>query len=136
MAQWLKRLIFKPKKIFLLDAVGALVSAFFLGVVLVRFEKLVGMPLNILYLLAIIPCFFAVYSIYCHFALKRNWSVFLRIIAVANLLYCILTMGLLFVYYQSLSVLGLLYFLVEQFLIGILIAIELKASSKNIVRKY
>ena len=132
MAQWLNRLMNQPKKIFLLDGVGALVSAFFLGVVLVRFENLIGMPLNVLYLLAIIPCFFAVYSFYCHFVLKNNWSVFLKIIAVANLSYCILTIGLLFVYYQSLSVLGLLYFLVEQMLIGILIALELKASLKDI----
>ena len=120
MAQWLNRLMNQPKKIFLLDGVGALVSAFFL---------------NVLYLLAIIPCFFAVYSFYCHFVLKNNWSVFLKIIAVANLSYCILTIGLLFVYYQSLSVLGLLYFLVEQMLIGTLIALEFKASSKDIVRK-
>ncbi len=46
----------KPKQLFLLDAFGALLSAFFLGFVLVKYQVYIGMPENVLYILALIPC--------------------------------------------------------------------------------
>jgi hypothetical protein len=40
------------KKIFLIDGIGALLSAVFLGVILVKFEESFRMPRTILYLLS------------------------------------------------------------------------------------
>ena len=120
------------KQLFLVDGFGALVSAFFLGVVLVYFQEAIGMRLNILYFLAILPVFFAMYSFSCYFLLKKNHRTFIRVIAYANLLYCCLTLSLVVFYYESLTSLGLTYFFVEIIIVGIIIGIQFKASSKNI----
>jgi hypothetical protein len=42
----------KPKTLFLIDAIGAVLSTVLLGIVLVAFEKYIGMPTNVLYALA------------------------------------------------------------------------------------
>jgi len=115
-----------PKKLFLIDALGALVSAFFLGVVLVRFNSLIGMPIETLYVLATLPCFFAVYSFYCYFFVKSNWRPFLKIVAVVNLMYCCLTISLMFFYSVKLELWGWAYFVVEILVIITLVSIELK----------
>jgi len=41
-----------PHRLLLIDGVGAVVSIFFLGFVLVRLNDLVGIPINTLYILA------------------------------------------------------------------------------------
>lgn len=128
MSSVLQRLISNPKQLFFIDGLGALVSAFFLGVVLVRLHETIGMQLNILYFLAILPIFFAMYSFSCYFFLADNHRTFLRGIAFANLLYCCITLSLVVYYYNSLTVLGLTYFLVELIIVGVIIAIEFKAS--------
>lgn len=62
----LKQLIGKielePKQLFLIDGLGAILSAILLGLVLVRFERIFGIPSSTLYFLAIIPIFFAIYD--------------------------------------------------------------------------
>jgi hypothetical protein len=125
----LKGLISSPKKLFLIDGLGACLTAFLLGGVLSRFEATFGMPRNILYFLSILACVFAAYSLACHFFVGKNWPPFLRAIAWANLLYCCLTFGLVVALYKSLSVLGIAYFLGELFVMGILIFIEFFAVS-------
>ena len=119
------------KKLFLIDGIGALVSILFLGVVLVWLEDMIGMSKNVLYLLASLPIFFAIYSFCCYFFLKRIWKPFLKGIAVLNLLYCFLTIGLLFFFDHNLTFLGWTYFIIELIILGVLIAIEFKASSEN-----
>lgn len=117
------------KKIFLIDAIGALISAFFLGIILVRFNSLIGIPIKTLHILAILPCFFAVYSFCCYFFLKDNWRPFLRGIAFANLIYCFITTGLLFLDFQSLTGLGVFYFIVEVIVLLVLIRFEFNLAS-------
>jgi len=119
------------KHLFLIDGIGALVSMFFLGFVLVWLEDKIGMPKNVLYLLAGLPVFFIIYSFNCYFFLKNKWKPYLRGIAILNLLYCFLTIGLLFFYDHNLTILGWTYFIVELVVLFVLIAIEFKASSKN-----
>jgi len=123
-----------PKKLFLIDAIGAAVSAFFLGFVLVWLEDKIGMPKHILYLLAILPIFFAIYSFSCYFLLKDHSGPFLKGIASLNLLYCFLTLGLLFFYDHDLTFLGWSYFIVELMILGILIVLEFKTSRKGAKR--
>jgi len=119
------------KKLFLADAIGAMVSAFFLGIVLVQLNDLIGMPIKTLYILAVLPCFFAVYSFCCYFFIKKEWKSFLKIIAVVNLLYCCLTIGLMFFYSAELKVLGWIYFVAEILVIIALVSIEFKAAFAN-----
>lgn len=120
-----------PKILFLIDGIGALVSALFLGVVLVRLEDKIGMPENVLYLLAILPICFAIYSFSCYFFLQRASRLFLKGIAALNLLYAFLTLGLLFLFDHNLTLLGWTYFVAELLVLAVLIFLEIKASSKN-----
>jgi hypothetical protein len=117
------------QRLFLIDGLGALLSAFFLGIVLVRFETTFGMPQNILCFLAALACLFAVYSFCCYIFIKDNWRPYLRSIAIANLTYCCITFGLIVTCYESLTILGVGYFVVELLILGILVAVEFKMTS-------
>jgi hypothetical protein len=102
-----------PRILFLVDGLGALVTAFFLFVVLKIYEEYIGMPQVVLNYLSMIAVLLSFYSMSCFFLLKDQSQIFLRIIGVANLLYCCLTMGLLIYNYQVLTILGATYFLTE-----------------------
>jgi len=103
----------EARKLFLVDAFGALVSAFMLGVILVRYEIVFGIPKDALYLLAFIPCVFVVFDLAAFYFGKSNWSVLLKLIALANICYCILSIVLALMHRESLSVLGWLYIIIE-----------------------
>lgn len=120
-----------PKRLFLIDSIGAILSAIFLGVVLVRFESTFGMPLNILYKLALAAVVFAAYSASCHFFLPTNWRPFLKAIALVNLTYSCLTLGLVIHFYAKLTALGLLYFAGELALVITLARIEWRTAVQN-----
>lgn len=117
------------KKIFLADSAGAFLTAFLIGVVLTGWQEFIGMPRNVLYSLALIALGFALYSACCYFFLARNWQPFLRIIAFANLTYCLLTGGLLIYFYQQLTIFGFLYFLSEIMVVCSLVFAEMKVLS-------
>ena len=125
----IERFILKPKSLFLIDSLGALVTSFFLFAILRTFNKCFGMPQATLTYLAIIAIMFCLYSITCFFFLKDNWQPFLRTISIANLLYCCLTIVLVIYYYQSLTILGMVYFLVEIIVVCMLVFVELKTLS-------
>lgn len=123
----INQLIAQPKRIFLIDGLGAMLSAVLLIAVLARFEDLFGMPQKTLSFLSGIACFFAVYSISCSFFVIERWKVYLKIIMLANAGYCLLTIGLMIYFFQSLTILGLAYFIAEISVIGIIIWIERRA---------
>jgi hypothetical protein len=116
----------KPKNLFLIDGLGALLTAFFLFVILRTFYEYFGMPQMILTYLSVIALIFSFYSLACFFLLDINWRPFLRIISIANLLYCILTFGLVIYHHQSITLLGITYFLAEIILVCGLVFVELK----------
>ena len=120
------------KKLFLIDSLGALLSAFLLGVVLVRFESSFGMPRNVLYFLSITACTMSIYSFMNYLLIKKNRKYYLKIIAYINLLYCCLTLGLALYFNKELTTLGLIYFLSELTVIITLVIVELKSASKFI----
>ncbi len=122
----IKRLTLQPKTLFLIDGLGALVTAFFLFVILRTYNVYFGMPPNTLTYLSLIAIVFCLYSITCYFFLKDNWRPFLRTISIANLLYCCLTMGLVTYYYSRLTTLGVTYFLAEIIVVFALVFIEMK----------
>ncbi len=122
----LNKLNSNPKRLFLIDAVGALVSAFFHGVVLVKLEKLVGIPVPALYFSALFPVVFSIYDFLCYLKLKKSIKFFLKIIAYANILYCFVSIGVTSYYFNEVTYLGWVYILVEIFIILVLVTIELK----------
>ena len=118
-----------PRKLFIVDGAGALLSAFFLGIVLVRLESIFGIPPSTLYFLASFPILFAVYDLICYFRAKKL-NIFLKGIAIANLVYCILSLGLAFYHQGVITLWGWGYFLVEVLVIVILSRVELKVSNR------
>ena len=127
----LEQLISKisPNKLFLVDSMGAVLTAFMLGCVLASFESMFGMPESVLHVLALIACIFAVYSFVCYLRLKENWRPYLKAIAIANLSYCVLSLGCVVYYYELMSALGVLYFVLEVIIVIPLVGLELKVAS-------
>lgn len=128
-----KQLISKinPKYLFLIDSLGALLSAFLLGVVLVKFESVFGVSASVLYVLALIACCFAIYSFLCFLLLKQNWRPFLRLIAIANLLYCALTFTWILSLREGVTGLGFTYFILEIIIVVTLAIIELRVAAQS-----
>ena len=123
-ATLLQELGANPRRIFLLDGAGAVLTALLLCVVLASFESFFGMPVRVLYVLGAVAAVFAVYSFSCYCWLKRNHRSFLAAIIIANLLYAVLSLGLVIYYFPQLSNWGLLYFAGEIIVILVLVAIE------------
>ena len=119
------------KNIFLIDAVGAVISAVMLGIVLPRLGPFIGMPSPILYALAAAPCCFAVYSFACHFMKPKRRQMFLRGIAALNLFYCIASLTLMIVFWQWLTVWGVIYFSLEKLVVLILVFFEFSTGQRE-----
>ena len=114
----------RPKTLFLIDGFGALFSAFFLGIVLVKFQIFIGIPISALYFLTIFPVIFLVYNLYCFQKKKLNVVFCLKAIAILNSFYCLLSFLVVSYHYNTITKLGLLYFGLEIFVIILLIFIE------------
>lgn len=127
----INKLITNPRKLFLVDAFGAVLSAFSLGVLLVLFENHFGMPKEKLYYLAAVAVAFAVYSFRCYFRFPNNWRLFLAIIAASNFIYSLVTLCLIVLLYQDLTILGLIYFILELIILSIIIWIEISTIRKH-----
>jgi len=110
-------------QIFLVDGLGALLS-FSLLVVLAQAESFFGMPQQILYRLLPLPVIFCIYSLSCYWLNPIRWKVFLSIIATANMLYCCLTLWLMYTYFHQLTIWGILYFLNEKLVVTTLSVFE------------
>ena len=119
------------KRLFLVDGVGALLSAAMLGGVLAHFPEAVGMPRGTLLSLAGLATVFAVYSFGSYCWAGARWRPLLRLIAFVNLAYCGLTLALVCMEYNTLHWLGMVYFLLEIALILVLVGVELVAASRH-----
>jgi hypothetical protein len=120
----------KPKALFLIDSLGAMLTVFFLFMVSGSWNEYFGMPIPILSCLSAIAACFCLYSAACLFFLKENQAPFIRAISISNLLYCLLTMGLAIAYYPLLTMTGMAYFLAETAIICGLACMELKVAAE------
>jgi type III secretory pathway component EscS len=127
----LDNLSLSPKRLFLIDSLGALLTAFLLGAILTRLEDDFGMPRKVLNPLSIVALVYALYSFNCYLFVRANWRLFLKIITIANAVYCCATIGLVISFYQALTFLGLAYFLGEISIIGGLVYIEVLTIFKD-----
>lgn len=99
-----------------------------LGLILTRFESLFGIPRTALYILAILPIFFALYDFYCYWAVEKNLSGCLRRIAYVNLFYCGLSIGFAIYHSDKITYLGWAYILGELAIVISLAITELKVA--------
>ena len=131
MIKSVQKFITKPRNIFLLDGFGALLTAVLLFFVLRNFNAFFGLSKTILEYLSLLALTFSIYSILCYFLINTNWKSFLKTICIANILYCILTFGIVVYNSKSISIFGMAYFLGEIIIISGLIFLEIKTIRKQ-----
>jgi hypothetical protein len=131
MKKFLKYFNEKPKTLFLIDSVGALMTALSLIVIVREFIEYFGMSKNEVNYLSLLAFCFCMYSAICYMFLKSNFSPFIRFIGIANSSYCALIIGLMIRYKSSITVIGIIYFLVEIIIICCLSYVELKVANGN-----
>lgn len=116
------------RTLFLIDGFGAIPSAFMLGFVLVKHQQLIGMPVEVLRILASVACVFAMYSFTGRFILKGRVEAFLKWIAIANLIYCLITAALILLFFTEITSLGIIYFSIELIVVILLALLELRVA--------
>jgi hypothetical protein len=126
----IEKLISSPQKVFLIDCVGAMLTVSLLIVVIIPFNKEFGVPKSALYCLSAIACLFSFYSFCCSRIKSGRPSLLLSVVAVANCIYCILTIILLVSFAKTVTLLGFIYFTVEVFVIINLVAFEIRIIKK------
>lgn len=126
MKESFQNFIVKHKNIFLLDSFGALFTAFLLFVVLRTFNAYFGLSKITIEYLSWLALVFSIYSFCCFFLITKNWKSFLKIICIANILYCLLILVIILYYFQSISVLGIAYFLGEIMVISKIVFLEIR----------
>jgi hypothetical protein len=116
----------KTKNIFLLDGFGALLTTLLLYFILRNFNDFFGLSKDIFEYLSNIAFAFFLYSISCYFLAKQNWKSLLKIICALNVLYCLLTFGIILYHYENISIFGVIYFLLEILVIALIVFLEIK----------
>jgi hypothetical protein len=124
---FLNELKTNPKRIFLIDAFGALLTTISLFGILAQLEQYFGMPKKTVYLLSGIALCLFTYSIICYTFIKSNWNFFLRILIICNIIYSLVSIGLLIKYSKKITELGWIYFILELLVIGIIVIVEYKS---------
>jgi len=108
-----KEINIQPKRLFIIDGIGALISAISLGYIMIVFNSIFGLPKNVLYLLATIPLFFLVFDMFAYYWGNEKIGWYLKIIVFLNVGYCILSLGLLSYHFSVLTKWAMIYFVVE-----------------------
>lgn len=126
----INKAVSNPRILFLTDGLGALLSAVLLGLVLTRLVDLIGMPVKTLYFLAFLPCLFAVYDLICFLKIKEKWRTSLKVIALANTTYCVISVGFMVHHYSQLTRIGVTYFVLEIVIVAALAMIEFRTAEK------
>jgi hypothetical protein len=121
----------KQKTLFLVDSIGAFITAFILFVIVRPLNEYFGIPIKELTYLSVIAFVFCIYSATCFLFLKDSFTTFIKFIGIANLMYCTLTIGLMIKYYPLLTIIGTSYFLIEIAIICGLSYLELTVSTRN-----
>ncbi|WNJ19368.1 hypothetical protein [Pontibacter sp. G13] len=124
-----------PKRLFLIDGLGASLTTFCVGVLMVIWQAYIGLPTHLLQILGGIALIFAIYSLACYRWLTRGWGPFLRIIALANVSYLLLTWSLVFIHRTTLQPFAWVYFTGETLIVLGLIWMEWKVSHSSDAQK-
>lgn len=118
-----------PRLLLLIDGLGAFISAFSLVFILPKFEKLFGIPIPVLNLLACFPICFAFFDFYIYQKNVNNINISLRIIAILNLFYCLVSIGVALYHKQSITYFGWIYLVIEIIIISLLAILEYKIAN-------
>lgn len=114
------------KNLLRIDAIGALFSCFFIGGLMIPFQSFIGLPHSVLTILALLATLFCLHSSFAFFRYPKSFSMHLRLVTIANLLYALLSIGVLVIYIEHMSLIGKVYFIAELSILSILIILEWK----------
>jgi hypothetical protein len=118
----------QKQKIFLIDAIGALLSIGGLCF-LYFFHTLFGMPQTVICSFTCVAIILCCSSFVCYLVNPIKWRIFLGIIATVNIGYCVYTVYRLIDLGNSITLLGYLYFIIELTVIFVLAIYELRLST-------
>ena len=120
-----------PYKLFLIDGMGACLSLSLYLFVIIPWIVHIGMPVDKVYILTVLAAFYAIFSLTCYFLRVRQWQYFMKGISVANLLHSLISLLLVTVFWNQLTILGLFYFFGEILLVTTLAGIEWRTALKK-----
>ena len=120
-----------PQRMFLMDAIGALLTSSILGLVLAQVNEYFLLSKSTFYILAAYVIVLFLYSTSVYLIKPSNWVPLLRIIAIANAAYCLFTFAIVFFVSQTVSTLAIVYFIGEAGLILTISFIEWTYANKN-----
>lgn len=116
----------KARKLFIIDGMGALFSSLMLGVIWVRWQECFGLPIHLLYVLALIPLGFVLYDLFAilnkHFSISR----LLRGIAFLNICYVLLSFVLAIYHFDLITLWAKLYLSGEVIVVLIIVRWEIR----------
>jgi len=121
--------IVKGRQVFLIDAVGAIISALSL-LIPYSLETLFGMPKNTVGIFICIAIVYFIYSSTIYLVKIENWKPYLTIIALLNISYCLFTMYHIFKNSDTITLYGFVYFIGEILIILTLSIFELRLSRR------
>lgn len=118
----------KPRKLFLIDGIGAFMTTLAMVMACLYLSSYFGLSPTIFRLLAILAACLCLYSVSCFLWVKKKWSTFISIIAVANMLYGITSIAFAIIYYRQIQIVGVIYLSLETMIISVLVNIELRVA--------
>lgn len=125
----------RPSRLFLLDGIGAILSAALLLILHFVFQVTNGLPPLIVYALVAAALFLSAYSLTCSWLLRRCHAHYLRGIALLNGMYLLTVWILLVLYCSRLHPILIIYFILESVVLGCLVCLELLVAKKMGVLK-
>jgi hypothetical protein len=117
--------MFKQRNIFLLDAAGAASTGAVHLVLLAPNCNYVGVAHAVLLTLGFVAMGFCMFSWYSWLTWPRGLRAKLLIIAIANALFCISTLGIMSIYAAAIPKLVIIYWVLEAAIIAAIVVAEL-----------
>jgi hypothetical protein len=123
-----------PQKVFYADAAGAALTTAILTLILAPLSHLLSIPRHSLFFLAGMAALLFLYSLSTALIKPPGWPIFMKIIALANFIYCPLTWFILI--REEASLFAYVYFSGETLLIAAIARTEWIYSNQFISRKF
>lgn len=124
-----------PKQLFLLDAIGAFITATFIGVVMRNNIDIFGLPPQEAVVMTFIAYSFFCFSGICYLFVKNKHYKYIFTIASANSLYVLLSFFIFFNHFNDLTPFGIMYLLSEMATIILLVTLEFSIAKKLLKKK-
>lgn len=130
MNQLLQYFINQPKKLLLLDAMGAFITATFIGVVMRNHIDIFGLPPQEAVVMTFIAYSFFCFSGICYLLVQNKQYKYIYIIASANSLYILLSFFIFLNHFKDLTPFGIVYLISEIVTIILLVTLEFSVAKK------